>query len=156
VQIAKTLGAEVTGVDSTPKLDMLRSIGADHVIDYTAEEFTKGGQRYDRILDFVGRRSIFAHKRALRHDGVYAMVGGSIPRILQTVAIGFLSSKTGSKKMSLVVAKPNKEDLSHLAGLIEAGEITPVIDRRYELREVPKAFRRLGDGLAKGKLVITM
>ncbi len=156
VQIAKSLGTEVTGVDSTTKLDMMRSIGADQVIDYTHEDFVKGGQRYDRILDFAGRRSIFAHKRALRPEGTYLMVGGSTPRILQTLVVGSLISKTSSNSMSLLMARPNKEDLSYLAGLVEAGELTPVIDRSYDLSDVPEALRYLGGGHAVGKIVIAV
>jgi len=156
VQIAKSLGAEVTGVDSTTKLDMMRSIGADQVIDYTSEDFAKGGQRYDRILDFAAHRSIFAYKRALRPQGIYVMVGGSMPRLLQTLVLGPLISKMGSNEMSLLLAKPNKEDLSYLAGLVEAGVVTPVIDRRYELSEVPEALRYLGEGHVRGKLVIAV
>ena len=156
VQIAKALGAEVTGVDSTTKLDMMRSIGADHVIDYTREDFAKRGQRYDRILDVVGSRSIFAYKRALSSEGIYVMVGGSMPRLLQTLMLGSLISKTGSNEMSLLIARPNKEGLSYLAGLVEGGQITPVIDRRYELSEVPEALRYLGEGRVLGKIVITV
>lgn len=156
VQIAKSLGTEVTGVDSTQKLDMMRSIGADHVIDYTCDNYTRNRQRYDRILDFAAHRSVLACKRALRPEGVYAMVGGSLPRILQTVVLGSLISKMGSKKMSLMVARPNKEDLVHVADLVAAGTLTPVIDSRYELSEVPEALRSLGAGRVLGKAVITI
>ncbi len=156
VQIAKSLGADVTGVDSTPKLDVMRSIGADHVIDYTREDFTKSGRRYDRIIDFAAHRSIFANKRALHPDGIYLIVGGSMPRLLQAAIIGPLISKTGTQQMGVLVAKPNKEDLSHVARLVEAETITPLIDRRYELSEVAEALRYLGEGHAKGKIVITL
>ncbi len=156
VQIAKLLGAEVTGVDSTPKLETMRSVGADHVIDYTRENFTKGGRRYDRIIDFAAHRSIFAHKRALHPEGVYLVVGGTMPRLLQAAGIGALISKTGSRHMGVLVAKPNKEDLSHVASLVEAKKIAPLIDRHYELSEVPEALRYLGEGHAKGKIVITV
>ncbi|GMR01877.1 MAG: NAD(P)-dependent alcohol dehydrogenase [Acidimicrobiia bacterium] len=156
VQIAKLLGAEVTGVDSTPKLDTMRSIGADHVIDYTREDFTKGGHRYDRIIDFASHRSIFAYRRALGPEGIYLIVGGSMPRLLQAALIGSLISRTGTKHMGVLVAKPNKEDLVHLAGLVETKKIAPLIDRHYELSEVPEALRYLGEGHAKGKVVITL
>ena len=156
VQIAKSLGAEVTGVDSTTKLEVMRSIGADQVIDYTQQDFSKPGHQYDRILDFAAHRSIFTYKRALRPGGTYVIVGGSMPRILQTLVLGSLISKIGSNHMSLLVARPNKEDLSYLAGLVAAGELTPIIDRRYELSDVPEALRYLGAGTAKGKIVITI
>ena len=121
VQIAKSFGAEVTGVDSTSKLDMLRSIGADHVIDYTQEDFTKNGQRYDLILDVVASRSIFDYKRALSPKGVFVMVGGSGAAILQAFILGPLISMTGSKKMGIVMWKPNnQEDLAILEELFDS------------------------------------
>ena len=157
VQIAKSFGAEVTGVDSTRKLDMLRSIGADHVIDYTQEDFTKNGQRYDLILDVVASRSIFDYKRALSPKGIFVMVGGSLAAILQGFLLGPLISMTGSKKMGSVMWKPNnQEDLAILEELFEAGKVEPVIDRRYPLSEVPEALRYLEEGHAKGKVVITV
>ncbi len=157
VQIAKAFGAEVTGVDSTRKLDMLRSIGADHVIDYTQEDFTKSGQRYDLILDVVASQSIFDYKRALSPKGIYVMVGGSLAAILQGFLLGPLISRTGSKKMGSVMWKPNnQEDLAILEELFAAGKVAPVIDRRYPLSEVPEALRYLEEGHAKGKVVITV
>lgn len=156
VQMAKSRGAEVTGVDSTPKLDGMRSVGADHVIDYRRDNFTKSGNRYDRILDFAAHRSIFAYRRALRPDGIYSMVGGSAPRMLQAFVVGSLISKTGNRKMGVLMARPNKEDMARLASLVAAGELTPVIDRRFELSEVPEALGYLGEGRAVGKLVITV
>ena len=157
VQIAKAFGAEVTGVDSTRKLDMLRSIGADQVIDYTQEDFTKSGQRYDLILDVVASQSIFDYKRALSPKGIYVMVGGSLAAILQGFLLGPLISRTGSKKMGSVMWKPNnQEDLAILEELFAAGKVAPVIDRRYPLREVPEALRYLEEGHAKGKVVITV
>jgi NADPH:quinone reductase-like Zn-dependent oxidoreductase len=155
VQIAKLFGAEVTGVDSTEKLDMVRSIGADHVIDYTQEDFTKSGQRYDFILDVVVSRSISDYKRALNPKGILRMVGGSMGRIFKTAILGPLISR--SKKMSIVVWKPNKkEDMVFLTELLEAGKVVPVIDRRYPLSEVAEAFRYLEEGHHQGKIVITM
>ena len=157
VQIAKSYGAEVTGVDSTEKLDILLSIGADHVIDYTREDFTKNGLRYDLILDLVVKRSIFDYKRALSPDGICVMVGGSIIRVFPNILLGALISKTGSKKIGLGAWKPNKkEDLDFLTELFEAGKVKPVIDRLYSLSEVPKAFRYLEAGHARGKVVITV
>jgi len=155
VQIAKSYGAEVTGVDSTGKLDMLRSIGADHVIDYTQEDFTKNGQRYDLILDVAAYRSIFDYKRALRPKGIYVMVGGSTPRILQAMFLGPWISMTGSKKMGILMHKPNK-GLAFMKELLEAGKVVPVIDKRYPLSKVPEALRYFGKGDAKGKVVITV
>ncbi|MFC1865002.1 NAD(P)-dependent alcohol dehydrogenase [Chloroflexota bacterium] len=157
VQLAKYFGAEVTGVDSTRKLDMLRSIGADHVIDYTKEDFTKNGQHYDLILDVVVHRSIFDYKRALSHKGICVFVGGSMARVFLNTLLGPLVSMMGSKKMGLVPWKPNKkEDLDFLKELLEAGKVVPVIDKRYPLSEVPEAFRYLEEGHAQGKLVITL
>jgi NADPH:quinone reductase-like Zn-dependent oxidoreductase len=157
VQIAKCFGAEVTGVDSTRKLDMLRSIGADHVMDYTREDFTKSGQRYDLILDVVARRSIFAYRRALSPKGVFVYVGGSTAAIFQALLLAPLISMTGSRKMGVVMQKPNsKEDLDFLTELFEAGQVVPVIDRRYPLSEVPESLRYLEEGHALGKVVITV
>ncbi len=157
VQIAKYFGAEVTGVDSTRKLDMLRSIGADQVINYTQEDFTKNGQHYDLILDVVVHRSIFDYKRALNPKGIAVMVGGSMTRIFLNMLLGPLIAMTGSKKIGLVKWEPNKkEDLVFLKELFEAGKVVPVIDRRYPLSEVAEAFRYLGEGHAQGKVVITM
>jgi NADPH:quinone reductase-like Zn-dependent oxidoreductase len=155
VQIAKLFGAEVTGVDSTGKLDMMRSIGADQVIDYTQEDFTQNEQRYDLILDLVAYHSIFDYKRALSPKGVYVMVGGSMAHIFQTLFFGSWISMTGRKKMGILGAKPNK-DLAFIIELIESGKVIPIIDRQYPLSEVPEALRHLGEGHAKGKVVITV
>jgi len=155
VQIAKSFEAEVTGVDSTRKLDMLRSIGADQVIDYTQEDFTKSGQRYDLILDVAAYHSIFDYKRALSPKGIYVMVGGSSARIFQTIFLGPLISMTGNKKLGILAHKPNK-GLDFMKELFEAGKVVPVIDRRYPLSEVPEALRHFGEGHAKGKLVINL
>ncbi len=155
VQIAKSFEAEVTGVDSTNKLDIMRSIGADHVIDYTQEDFTQNGQRYDRIVDMAAHHSTFDVKRALSAKGIYAVIGGSTPRILQTVFLGSWISLTGSKKMGLVLHKPNK-DLAFMIELFKAGKVVPAIDRRYQLSEVPEALRYFGEGHARGKIVITV
>jgi NADPH:quinone reductase-like Zn-dependent oxidoreductase len=155
VQIAKHFGAEVTGVDSTEKLDMVRSIGTDHVIDYTKEDFTKGGQRYDLVLDVVVQRWIFGYKRALNREGIVVMVGGSMARVFLNILLGRMTTR--KKKIGLGAWKPNKkEDLVFLKELFEAGTVVPVIDRRYPLNEVPEAFRYLEEGHAKGKVVITV
>jgi NADPH:quinone reductase-like Zn-dependent oxidoreductase len=155
IQIAKYFGAEVTGVDSTEKLDTLRAIGADHVIDYTQDDFTQNGQHYDLILDIVVRRWIFDYKRALTHEGIVVMVGGSMPRVLLNILLGKMM--TSKKKIGVGAWKPNKkEDLNFLRELFEADKVKPVIDRCYPLGDVPEAFRYLGAGHARGKVVITM
>ena len=155
VQIAKSLGAEVTGVDSTRKLNMMRSIGADHVIDYTQEDFTKNGQCYDLIIDNAAHHSIFDYKRALSPKGIYVMLGGSTARIFQIMFLGPLISMTGSKKLGILMLKPNK-DLAFMKELFETGKVKPVIDRRYPLSEVAEALRYFGEGHTKGKVVITL
>ena len=156
VQMAKSFGADVTGVDSTEKLEMMSSIGADRVIDYTREDFAEDGARYDLILDLVGHRSIFDFRRALSRNGSYVMVGGSTARIVQAVIVGRWFSMTGSQAMGLLVVKPNKKDLASVIELVEAGEVVPVIDRQYPLDEVPDALRYLGEGHARGKVVIAI
>ncbi len=155
VQIAKLFGAEVTGVDSPEKLDMVRSIGADHVIDYTQEDFTKSERHYDLILDVVVSHSISDYKRVLNPKGILRMVGGSMAKVFKAALLGPLISR--SKKMSIVVWKPNKkEDMGFLTELLESGKVVPVIDRRYPLSETAEAFRYFEEGLHQGKLVITM
>ncbi len=157
VQIAKSFGAEVTAVCSTRNLDMVRSIGADQVIDYTQEDFTKSGQRYDLILAVNGYHPISAYKRALSSKGIYVMAGGTMAQFFQVMFLGPWISMTGSKKMGFMgVAKPNKEDLDYLEELFEAGKVAPVIDRHYTLSEVAEAIRYLEEGHAKGKVVITV
>ena len=159
VQIAKSYGAEVTGVCSTRNVDMFRSIGADHVIDYTQEDFTQSGQRHDLILDAVGNRSLSDSRRALKPKGVYVAAAGGLegdwlgPLIWMFQIL--LASLTGSQKMVLVMAEQTKSDLLVLKELLEAGKVTPVIDRRYKLSEVPEALRYQGEGHAQGKTVIT-
>ncbi len=155
VQMAKSFGAEVTGVDSTEKLEIMRSIGADQVIDYTQEDFTRNGQRYDLILDFAAYHSIFDYKRALDPKGIYVIVGGSTGVFQSVMFLGPLVSMTGSKKMGVLMHKANK-GLDSMKELLEAGKVVPVIDRRYPLSEVPEALRYFGEGHAKGKVVITV
>ena len=157
VQIAKSFGAEVTGVCSTRNLDMVRSIGADQVIDYTREDFTKNGQRYDLILAVNGYHPISAYKGALSSKGSYVCVGGSMAQVFQAMLLGPLISMTGSKTTgSMGVAKPNPKDLGFIKELLEAGKVMPVIDRRYPLSEVAEAMRYLEEGHARGKVVITV
>jgi NADPH:quinone reductase-like Zn-dependent oxidoreductase len=154
VQLAKLYGAEVTGVDSTDKLDFIRSLGADHVIDYTREDFTKNGKQYDLILDVVAHRSVFAYKRALRPNGSYFAVGGSVSILFQILLLGPWIRRTAGKKIHILAVQPNLKDLVYVTELCEAGKIVPCIDRRYPLREVPEALRYLGEGRVKGKIVI--
>lgn len=156
VQIAKSFGAEVTAVCSTSKMDMVRSIGADIVIDYTKEDFTRNGQQYGLILAANGYHSIFAYKRALAPNGIYVMTGGTLSQIFQALLLGSLVSKTGTKKMYGVLAKPNPTDLAYMKDLIEAGKVTPVIDRCYPLAETAEAIRYVDAGHARGKVIITM
>jgi NADPH:quinone reductase-like Zn-dependent oxidoreductase len=157
VQLAKYFGAEVTGVDSAKKLEMLRSIGADHVIDYTKEDFTKSGKRFDLILDVVASRSIFAYRRVLSPKGIFVFIGGSTSAIFQALLLAPLVSRIGDKKMGVVMQESNrKEDLAFLTELFKAGKVVPVIDRRYPLSGLPEALRYLEEGRALGKVVITM
>jgi NADPH:quinone reductase-like Zn-dependent oxidoreductase len=156
VQLAKAFGAEVTAVCSTRNVDLVRSLGADHVIDYTQADFTKQGQRYDLILAANGYHPIWAYKRALTPKGRYVMTGGSMAQFGQAVLLGPLLSMTGNNKMGNMLARPNQKDLAFIKELLEAGKVKPVIDRRYPLREVPMAIRYLGEGHAKGKIVITV
>jgi NADPH:quinone reductase-like Zn-dependent oxidoreductase len=157
VQIAKSFGAEVTAVTSTGKLEQSRALGADFVIDYTKEDFTKNGKQYDRILAANGHHSPLAYKRALSPQGICVETGGgSMPQFIQTILLGPLVSMIGSKKIGSLLCKPNKTDLLFLKVLLEAGKIKPVIDRRYPLAEVPEAIRYVETGHAKGKVVITL
>jgi len=156
VQLAKLYGAEVTGVDNTGKMDFMRSLGADHVIDYTREDFTKNGKQYDLILDVVAHRSVFAYKRALRRSGSYFLVGGSVATIFQILLLGPWIRRTSGKRIRLLVVQPNLKDLAFVTELCEAGKVVPVIDKRYPLTEVPEALRYLGEGHARGKVVITL
>jgi len=156
VQIAKSFGAEVTAVCSTRNLDMARSIGADQVIDYTQEDFTKSGQRYDLIIAVNGYHPISDYKRALSPEGIYVCTGGSMAQIFQSMLLGPWMSMTGSKKMGNLAAKSNKKDLTFMKELLEADKVVPVIDRRYPLSEVAEALGYLGEGHARGKVVITV
>jgi len=159
VQIAKSFGADVTGVCSTRNLEMVRSIGADQVIDYTQEDFTQSGQRYDLILDAVGNHSLSALKHVLNTNGICVGAGGTtdvwmiapLTRAIKSLVI----SRLGSQKLVGMLAKANTEDLTILADLMQSGKVTPVIDKTYSLSEVPEAIRYLEEGHARGKVVIT-
>jgi len=162
VQIAKSFGAEVTGVCSTRNVDLVRSLGADHVIDYTKEDFAKGEQRYDVILDNVPNHSLSECRRILNPNGKYVMIGGGGPndsrwigpfgRVINTMIL----SPFVSQKMGMMMADPSQKDLAVLADMMQSGKVKPVIDRTYKLSEVPEAIRYLEQGHARGKVVITV
>lgn len=159
VQIAKSFGAEVTGVCSTRNADMVRSIGADRVIDYTQEDFTKSEQRYDLIFDAVGNHSLSARRRVLSPKGICVMAGGPSGRWqmgLANTIKALVWSQFSNRKLTGLLAKSTKEDLTILQNLMETGKVTPVIDRHYSLSEVPEAIRYLEEGHARGKVVITV
>jgi NADPH:quinone reductase-like Zn-dependent oxidoreductase len=157
VQFAKSFGAEVTAVCSSRNLDMARSLGADHVIDYTKENFTRNGERYDLIFAVNGYHPLSAYKRALSPQGTYICAGGTMPQFLQAILLGALISKKGSKKMGTMgIAKVNQKDLVYIGELLATGKIIPVIDRRYPLNEIVEAFRYIEDQHAQGKVIITM
>ena len=156
VQIAKSFGAEVTGVCSTRNLDMVRSIGADHVIDYTQKDFTKNGRRYDLILATAGYRWLFDYKRALSPKGIHVVTGGSMAQIFQPMLLGPWITMAGNKKMVNLSVRPNHEDLVFIKELIEAGKVKPVIDRRYTLSEIAEAHKYYNEGHSRGKVVITV
>ena len=160
VQIAKSFGAEVTGVCSTRNVDMVRSIGADHVIDYTHENFTKSDQRYNLIFDCIGNHSLSACRRVLNPKGTVVMVGDRTGRgifgILARLIAALVLSRFVSQKLVTFLAKPKKEDLTIMRELMASEKVKPVIDRRYGLSEVSEAIRYLGEGHARGKVVITM
>ena len=156
VQIAKAFGAEVTAVCSTRNLDQALSIGADRVMDYTKEDFTKSGQQYDLIFAANGYHSLAAYKRALTPQGVYVMAGGSMAQIFQSMLLGSRMSEKGGRKMRGVNAKRSQNDLVFIKELIEAGKIKSVIDRRYPFSETAEALRYLGEGHAQGKIIINI
>jgi NADPH:quinone reductase-like Zn-dependent oxidoreductase len=156
VQIAKSFGADVTAVCSTKNLDMARSIGADHVIDYTQEDFTQGGQHYDLIFAANGYHPLSEYRRALGPKGTYVVSGGSLAQVMQAMLLGSWVSRTGGQKIGALTSMPNQKDLVVMKELLEAGKVVPVIDRRYPLSEAAEALRYLGEGHAKGKVVITV
>jgi len=157
IQIAKYYRAEVTGVDSAIKLEMMKSIGADHVLDYMETDFTKTGERYDMILDTVAHRSLRSYRRALNPNGMVVIVGGNRRALFRALILGPLVSRMGSRSFGINPLDTDPmEDYDFLAELFEAGKVVPVIDRRYPLSEVPEALKYLEEGLALGKVVITM
>ena len=159
VQIAKWFGAEVTGVCSTRNVEMVRSIGADRVIDYTQEDFTKSGQHYDLIFDLVGNHSLLACRRVLNPKGIFigaGILGGSMIGLLARWITAPVLSRFVSQNLVVLMARRSKEDLTIMRELMEAGKVTPVIDKRYRLSEVPEAIRYMEKGHARGKVVITV
>jgi NADPH:quinone reductase-like Zn-dependent oxidoreductase len=156
VQIAKAFGTDVTGVCSTKKVDMVRSIGADRVIDYTKEDFAQNGQQYDLILAAGGNHSIFDYRRVLTDEGIYVCVGGSMTQYAQAMFFGPLISIVSKKKIGTVFAPPNRKDYAFLTELFEEGKLVPVVDRSFPLCETGEAFRYYGEGNTQGKVVITM
>jgi NADPH:quinone reductase-like Zn-dependent oxidoreductase len=155
VQIAKSFDTEVTGVCSTRNLELVRSLGADHVIDYTKGDFTQNGGQYDLILATAGYRSIFDYKRALAPGGHYVATGGEMAQIFQPMLLGPLVS-SGGRQMTNLAMKPDREDLTCVKELIEAGKVVPVIDRCFPLQELPEALRYYGRGHSRGKVVIAV
>ena len=157
VQIAKALGAKVTGVCSTRNLDLIRSLGADRVIDYTREDVTRDGQRYDLIIDNVGNRSISDYTRLLNPNGICVITGfTSVGLLLQHLALGRVVSAVGNKKVGMMVSKMSQPDLLWLKEQMEAGTLTPVIDKTYSLNAVPEAYRYLETKHARGKIIVMM
>lgn len=156
VQVAKSLGAEVTAVCSTRNVGMVRALGADHVIDYTQEDFSKNGQRYDLIIAANGSRSIFDYQRAMSPSGTYVTTGGSVAQMFQAMLIGPWLSRNSGQKFGNLLARPNQNDLLFIKDLLDAGKVTPVIDRRFPLRDAADAIRYLEAGHATGKVVITV
>jgi NADPH:quinone reductase-like Zn-dependent oxidoreductase len=157
IQLAKSFGAEVTGVDHGGKFDLMRSAGADHVIDYTSEDFTTNGRRYDLILDIVDEHSVLHYRRSLTSGGRYVLIARTLSGFVQAFLVGAAVSMAGSKRMGIFMWKANnRTDLESLKALLENGKVTPIIDRRYQLSEVPEALRYLEDGRARGKVVITV
>ena len=154
VQLARLYGAEVTGVDGPTKLDMLRSIGADHVIDYTREDFNRNGKRYDAILDMAAYKSVFKSRRSLTSSGIYLVGGGSGTATWQSALLGPVISKFGRGKVAFLLAESRREDLIDVGKLFEAGQITPIIDRSYPLCDAGEALRRVGEKQGIGKVLI--
>lgn len=156
VQIAKAFETEVTGVCSARNVELVRSLGADGVIDYVREDFAHNGQRFDLIVATAGYRSIFDYRRALSPQGIYVETGGSFRQIYEALLLGPLLSRAGSKKMRSLMSKPNQRDLTVMKELIDAGKVIPVIDRCYPLAEVAEALRYYGAGHSRGKVVVTV
>jgi NADPH:quinone reductase-like Zn-dependent oxidoreductase len=156
IQVAKSFGAEVTAVCSPRQIDTARSLGADHVIDYTRDDFTKSSQRYDVILAANAYHSIYDYRRVLAPNGIYVMAGGGWPQMIQMMSHASLLSLLGRKKCRFFISRVDQADLALLGDLLATGKMVSVIDRRYPLRETPEAVRYLEEGHAKGKIIITM
>jgi NADPH:quinone reductase-like Zn-dependent oxidoreductase len=157
VQIAKSRGAHVTGVDHTSKLDFVSRAGADEVLDYEASDFTRPGGRFDFILDIAARRTLIAHRRALAPGGTYVQIARTLGGFFRAAVFGELLSVGSSKRLGIWMWEPNRErDLSLLAGMVTSGSITPLIDSEFPLAEVPKALSYMAEGRARGKLVVTV
>jgi NADPH:quinone reductase-like Zn-dependent oxidoreductase len=156
VQIAKALGAEVTGVCSTKNVGLVRSMGADHVIDYTREDFTQGGERYDLIVDAAAFRPVSECLCALTSDGTYVHVGGTTNGMLGAAFASVRSSLLGNRRVRVLMSKPDREALLFVRDLLETAKIVPVLDKRYSLRDLPQAIRYLERGHARGKVVIAV
>ncbi len=154
VQVAKSMGARVMGVDSAAKLEMLRSLGADEVLDYRRDDFTRKGRRYDLILDLAGYRSLFDHRRALSPGGTYLMVGGATARVLQTLIVGPLM-RSGGRRMQILAVRPNR-DLDEMADRLASGTLATTIDKTFPLTDAANAIRYVGEGHARGKIVLTI
>lgn len=156
IQLAKMHGAEVTAVDNSRKLDFMRSLGADFVIDYTKEDFTQNGKQYDLILDVVANRSVWAYRRALSPNGTYFFTGGKVSTLFQILLFGSLATRNSGKSIKLLAVPQNRKDLLAVTKLCLAGKIKPVIDKRYLFEDAPEAFRYLAAGNGKGKVVINI
>jgi NADPH:quinone reductase-like Zn-dependent oxidoreductase len=154
VQLAKLLGAEVTGVDNAGKLEFMRSLGAEHVLDYTRDDFTRNGRAYDLILDLAAYRSPLACRGSLKPGGRYLYVGGSVAALLQVLLAGPLTGRAEGKKIRVLAVRLGVQHLAPFVELCQAGKIATVIDRRYALSEVPQALQYLGEGHAKGKVIV--
>ncbi len=156
VQIAKAFGAEVTAVCSTNKMEMMKTLGADQIIDYTQTDVTKNGQQYDLILDAAAYRSVFDYRSILKPEGTYVLIGGAISRLFQVLLFGLVISRIMDRKLKCLMAKPNRSDLVMLKDTIEAGKIVPFIDRTYDLSEVPTAIHQLEQRQVRGKIAISV
>jgi NADPH:quinone reductase-like Zn-dependent oxidoreductase len=153
IQLAKRLGAEVTGVDNAGKLDFMRSLGADHVVDYRRDDFTRLGP-YDLILDLVAHRSVFAYRRALARGGRYRCVGGSVRTLLRVLTAGTVAGLLTGRRLGVLAVKPGPDSFAPVAGLCAAGDLAVHIDRTFPLDEVPQALAHVGEGRALGKVVV--
>jgi len=155
IQLAKLYGAEVTAVDGPTKQEMMRRVGADHVLDYTREDFTRNGERYDVLLDMAAHRTVFESRRSLTPDGIYLMAGGSGTATWQSAILGPLLSRFGNGRIKFLLADFRREDFEYMVELFEAGKVEPVIDRSYPLEQAADALQRIGDKLGLGKVIVT-